>query len=218
MRIALLLIAVALSGCGTTVFLDKLEAPAINQQPSAPAVGTSTTGGDARIVANPQNASSSDRWLRLGRQVPTQPGGGYIGTFTENVTNTKASVALVGFIPKSSPIMMTVFFEPKPPAPPAALLHIDLLPDGRIRINDTTFAGTYKFDTLIGFSVGFNLAGSAPSASVVVRGGGDDAGIDVPISPNIAQFGLGRVRVFAPFEGVNAPAGAFFVNEIFASR
>lgn len=218
MRNVLLLSVLVLAGCGTTVYLDKLEGTSIGQPPTPPAIGTSRVGGDALVAANPQDAGSSDRWLRLGRPVPIEAGGEYIGTFAENVTRAKASVALVGFIPRSSPITMTVFFEPKPPAPPAPLLHIDLLRDGRIRINDTTIVGTYAFDTLIGFSVAFDLAGSVPTASVLVRGGGNDASIDVPIPPGAASFGLGRVRVLAPYEGPNAPAGAFLVNDVLASR
>jgi hypothetical protein len=206
-----------LGGCGTTVFLDKLEAAAVGQPPATPATGTSTTSGSAVIAANPQNPASNDRWLRLSRTVATQPGGQYIGTFTQNLTKRKGSVDLVGFIPKSSPIMMTVFFEPRPPSPPAPLLHIDLLPNGNIRVNDTTVAGTFKFDTLVGFFINFDLTGSAPNARILIRGGGNDASLTVPIPASAANFGLGRVRIFAPFEGENAPNGAFLVNDIIAT-
>jgi hypothetical protein len=206
-----------LGGCGTTVFLDKFDAAAVGQPPAPPTTGTSTSSGGAVIAANPQNVASTDRWLRLSRTVATQEGGQYIGTFTQNLTKRKASVDLVGFIPKSSPIMMTVFFEPQPPAPPAPLLHIDLLPNGNIRVNDSTVAGTFKFDTLVGFFITFDLTESSPNASILVRGGGNDASLTVPVPASAANFGLGRVRIFAPFEGVNAPSGAFLVNDIIAT-
>jgi hypothetical protein len=193
-----------LYGCGATVYLDKFDAAAVGQPPSPPAVGTSTPSGDAVVAAHPQDPGSTDRWLRLARPVPTQAGGEYVGTLTETLTRTKAS-ALVGYIPKASPIMMTVFFEPKAPAPPIPLLHIDLLPNGDIRLNDSTIAGTFKFDTLIGFVVSFDLTAAAPTVSVLIRGGGNDASTTVPVPLNAANFGLGRIRVFAPFEGVNAP-------------
>jgi hypothetical protein len=206
-----------LYGCGATVYLDKFDPAAVGQPPAPPAVGTSTTSGEVVVAANPQDPGSTDRWLRLARPVPTQAGGEYVGTLTETLT-TKASVALVGYIPKVSPIMMTVFFEPRAPAPPVPLLHIDLLPNGNIRLNDSTIAGTFKFDTLIGFSVSFDLNAAGPKASVLIRGGGNDASIDVPVPVNAASFGLGRIRVLAPFEGVNAPAGAFLVNDLLATR
>jgi hypothetical protein len=209
---------IVFGGCGATVFLDKFDATAVGQAPAPPTTGTSTSGGGAITAANPQaGGSSTDRWLRLSRTAATEGGGQYIGTFTENL-KTKASVDLVGFIPRSSPIMMTVFFEPQPPAPPAPLLHIDLLPDGKIRVNDSTVAGTFKFDTLVGFFVNFDLAGSSPNASILIRGGGEDASLTVVVPASEAKLGLGRVRIFAPFEGVNAPNGAFLVNDIIATR
>jgi hypothetical protein len=207
-----------LSGCGATVYLDKFDTAAFGQPPSPPAVGTSTASGDAVTAVHPQTPGSTDRWLRLARPVPTQAGGAYVGNLTENVTNAKASVTLVGFIPKASPIMMTVFFEPKAPAPPIPLLHIDLLPNGNIRVNDTTIVGTFKFDTLIGFVVNFDLTTAARTVSILIRGGGNDASVTLPVPANAANFGLGRIRVFAPFEGVNAPAGAFLVNDVLATR
>ena len=207
-----------LYGCGATVYLDKFDAAAVGQPPSPAAVGTSTVSGDALVAAHPQDPGSSDRWLRLARPVPTQAGGEYVGTLTETLTNTKASVLLVGYIPEASPIMLTVFFEPKAPAPPIPLLHIDLLSNGNIRLNDSTIAGTFKFDTLIGFVVNFDLTTAAPTASILIRGGGNDASTTVPVPVNAANFGLGRIRVFAPFEGVNAPAGAFLVNDVLATK
>lgn len=208
-----------LNACGATVVhRSTFNGPAIGQPPGQPEIGTATSGGDARIAANPEDPNSPDRWLRLARPVATQAGGEYIGNFTQIVQNGNGSVALVGFIPSASPVMMTVFFEAAPPSPPAPFLHIDLLKNGDIRINDDSIVGTYEFDTLIGFIIGFELAGPSPIANILIRGGAEDASLTVPIPPNIAQFGLGRVRIFAPFEGVNAPPGAFLVNDVVATR
>lgn len=216
--LAVLPIVFALDGCAPTVYLDKLEAAAVGLPPAPPATGTATVSGPAAIAANPQDPASSDRWLRLARTAPTGPGGEYIGNFTENLTHSKGSVNLVGFIPTSSRMMMTVFFEPKAPAPPAPLMHIDLLPNGNIRVNDSTVAGTFQFDHLVGFFINFDLTGSAPNASILIRGGGNDASLTVPVPASAANFGLGRVRIVAPFEGVNAPNGAFLVNDVIATK
>lgn len=212
--LAALPLLLALAGCGKTVFLDKFDAAAVGHPPAPPTTGTSESSGGAVIVENPQSASSTDRWLRLPRTVATQAGGSYVGRFTENLTKKKVSVDLVGFVPKSAPIMMTVFFEPRAPLPPAPLMHIDLLPDGRIRVNDSTFVGTFKFDNLVGFFITFDLTGPSPSASVLIRGGANDANLTVPIQASAANFGIGQVRIFAPFEGINAPNGSFLVNDI----
>lgn len=216
--LAVLPLLLAFGGCATTIFLDKFDTAAIGAPPAPPATGTSTfSSTNVVIAANPQNAQSSDRWLRVSRTVATQGGGQYIGTFTQNLTQKKGSIDLVGFIPQRSKIMMTVFFESGPP-PHAPLLHIDLLPAGEIRINDTQVVGTFKFDHLVGFLITFDLTGSSPNADILIRGGGNDAALNVPISPpNSAHLGFGRVRIFAPFEGVNAPNGAFLVNDIIAT-
>jgi hypothetical protein len=216
--LAVLPLLLALGGCGTTIFLDKFDSAAVGATPAPPATGTSgfsTT--NVVIAANPQDTGSADRWLRLSRTAATQGGGQYIGNFTQNIANKKGSIDLVGFIPQSSKIMMTVFFESGPP-PHAPLLHIDLLPAGEIRINDTQVVGTFKFDQLVGFFITFDLTGTSPSAEILIRGGGNDAALNVPISPpNSANFGFGRVRIFAPFEGENAPNGSFLVNDIVAT-
>ena len=114
--------------------------------------------------------------------------------------------------------MLTVFFEPRAPLPQIPLMHIDLLPNGNIRVNDSTVAGTFKFDTLVGFFINFDLTSSAPTAEILVRGGATDASLTVPVPVNAANFGLGRVRIVAPFEGVNAPNGSFLVNDIIATK
>jgi hypothetical protein len=218
--LAVLPLLSALGGCATTViFLDKLDTAGLGQPPAPPETGTSTSSGAplAVIAEDPQNAGSADRWLRLSRTNPVEGGGQYIGTFTQNVTQKKVGVDLVGFIPQSSRIMMTVYYESGPPQEGIPLLHIDLLPTGQIRVNDTMVAGTFRFDHLIGIFVGFDLAASPPIASILVRGGGQDASLDVPIPGIAASRGIGRVRIVAPFEGVNAPNGSFLVDDIVAT-
>jgi hypothetical protein len=216
--LAVLPLLFALGGCDvTTIYLDKLDTAGIGQPPAPPQTGTSTSSGAplAVIAEDPQNPGSGSRWLRLSRTNPVEGGGQYIGTFTQSVT--QGGVNLVGFIPQSSRIMMTVYYESGPPLEGVPLLHIDMLPTGQIRINDTTIAGTFRFDQLIGFFVGFDLTGSSPSANVLVRGGGEDASLTVPIPAFAASRGLGRVRILAPFEGVHAPNGSFLVDEILAT-
>jgi hypothetical protein len=131
-RVAVTMVLAAMSmvvnACGATVIhRSTFNGPAVLQPPGPPEIGTSVSSGSATIAANPQDANSSDRWLRLARTVATQPGGEYIGTFTETVLNGNGSVALVGFIPSTSPIMMTVFFEVAPPGPPGAFLVNDVI-------------------------------------------------------------------------------------------
>ena len=205
----------ALGGCGTTVYLDKFNGGPIGQPPPPADTGTSSSTTNVSVAANPQNAGSADRFLRIARTSPTEGGGIYTATFTQNITQKKGSIDFVGFIPSQSRIMMTVFFESSPQGIP--LMHIDLLPNGNIRLNDSSIIGTYKFDTIVGFFITLDLSTSSPTANILIRGGANDASLTTPLPPNSNTRGFGRVRIIAPFEGVNAPNGAFLVNDIIAT-
>lgn len=208
----------ALSGCGTTVFLDKVQGT-VGQPPGPAATGTSQVSTTNAVIAqDPRSSTSTDRWLRVSRTVATAGGGAYTANFTQNVANAKVGVDLVGFVPSSAPIMLTVHFESGAPQAGIPVMHIDLLPSGKIRIDDSTIAGTFKFDNLIGFFITFNLTGASPTADVLIRGGGEDASLTVALPAHVTTRGLGRVRILAPFEGVNAPNGHFFVNDIIATK
>ena len=209
---------VVLSGCDTdVVYRDNFDSTPIGQPPGPPSIGTSSVAGDVLIAENPMNDVSPDRWLQLRRVSAVGPLAQYVATLEEPIT-TGGTVALVGLVPAFGPITMSIYFEPPAFAPGLTLLHIDLLANGQIRVNDDTIEGTYQFDTTVGFLVGFNLDASPPMATLLVRGGGDDANTDVEVLAVAAGFGLGRVRVETPFEGVNSPPGRFFVNEVLATR
>jgi hypothetical protein len=214
--IALLSLAI-ISGCNsTTVYLDKFDSTAVGSPPAQPQVGTSTTSGDVVAAADPTNTNSADHWLRLTRPSPLALAS-YVGTLTTAVT-AKGGVDLVAYVPSSTPIDVSVYFQPSTGPQGAAVLHIDLLPNGSIRLNDSDVVGTYAFDHLVGFFITFDLKASPPTATVLVRGGAKDASTTVQVPPSLAGFGFGRIQVDAPFEGVNAPAAKFFINEVIATR
>lgn len=206
-----------LCGCGVTVYRDGFDSTAIGQPPGPPQIGTSSINGDVLIAENPTNDVSPDRWLELRRPSATGTLGEYVGTFKERVTAT-GRVRLLGYIPAFAPAVMSVHFEALGPASPLTLLHIDLLADGKIRVNDSTIVGTYQFDTIISFSVRFNLGGASPSATLNITDGVHDASAAVAIPASPAGFGLGQVRIVTAFEGVNSAAGQFLVNEVVATK
>ena len=212
------LFLLALCGCRSTiVYQDKFDSTPIGNPPGPAQTGASSVSGDVRIAGNPANDISADRWLELERVSPTGTLAEYVATFEAPVT-TGGSVALVGYIPDFAPVAMSIHFETPAPAPAAQLLHIDLGADGKIRVNDSSVEGTYEFDTAIAIVVGFKLGATPPIATILVRGGGDDASADVAIPSSVAGLGLGRVRVLTPFEGVASPQGRFFINDVVALR
>jgi hypothetical protein len=203
-----------LSGCNTTsVYLDKFDSSSPGSAPAQPQVGSSTVSGNVVVVADPTNANAADHWLQLTRTAPTATAS-YVGTLKTAVTG-KGGMNLVAYVPSSSPIDVSVYFFTPPNGPPGApLLHVDLLPNGNIRLNDSDVAGTFKFDHLVGLFISFDLKASPPTATVLIRGGGQDASKTVQVPPSLAGFGFGKIQVDAPFEGVNANNGKFFINEL----
>jgi hypothetical protein len=213
--IAVLSLAI-LTGCNaTTVYLDKFDSPT-GSPPAQPQVGTSTISGSVVVVADPTNTNAADHWLQLTRPAATSTAS-YIGTLKSPVT-AKGGINFVGFVPSTSPIDLSVYFLPANGPQGAPLLHVDLLPNKNIRLNDSEVVGTYQFDHLVGFFITFDLKASPPTATVLIRGGAQDASKTVPVPPSLAGFGFGKIQVDAPFEGVNAPPGKILINDVIATR
>ena len=214
--IALLSLAI-LGGCNSSfVYLDKFDSTATGSPPAQPQVGTSTISGNVIVVADPTNTNAAEHWLQLTRTAPTATAS-YIGTLKTPVT-AKGGVDFVGYVPSSSPIDLSVYFLPAAGPQGAPLLHVDLLPNGNIRLNDSDVVGTYKFDHLVGFFITFDLQASPPTATVFIRGGGQDASKTVPVPPSLAGFGFGKIQVDAPFEGINAKPARLLIDEVIATR
>lgn len=214
--VVLLSIAI-LSGCNTTsLYLDTFDSTATGSPPAQPQIGTSTASGNVIVEGDPSVANSANHWLQLTRVIPTETAS-YVGTLKSPVT-AKGGIDFVAYVPSTSPIDVSVFFEPSSGPQGAPLLHVDLLPNGNIRLNDSTVVGTFKFDHVVGFFITFDLKASPPTASVLIRGGGQDANTTVPVPASLAGFGFGKIEVDAPFEGVKAPCGYFFIDEVVATR
>lgn len=201
-------------GCeGELVFREAFNDAPLGSPPGVPAIGSATLSGTVSVVADPVDGDVADRWLKLERPAPLSLSE-YIGTF-EHVIDRTATAAFVAYVPEDAPIAQSTFFEtPLVGASAFSLLHIDLLPDGNIRLNDRDIVGTYELGAMVGFLVSFDLAASPPVANILVRGGGEDASTTVPLETAIVGFGLGRIRYFAGFAGVNAPSGHFLVDEV----
>jgi hypothetical protein len=214
--IVLLSIAI-ISGCNTTsAYLDTFDSTPTGSPPQQPQIGTSTVNGNVIVEGDPTNTNGADHWLQLTRPMPTETAS-YIGTLKTPIT-AKGGIDFVSYVPSTSPIDVSVFFEPSSGPQGAPLLHVDLLPNGNIRLNDSNVVGTFQFDHPVGFFITFDLKASPPTATVLIRGGGQDASTTVPVPASLAGFGFGKIEVDAPFEGIKAKCGYFFINEFVATR
>ena len=212
-----MLLLILMCGCqsGMVVYLDTFDSTALGEPPGPPQIGTSIVIGDVRIAQNPINDISPDRWLQLKRTAPFELAT-YEGTLEETVTAETGTVTLVGYIPNFAPSTMSVYFDPPDLAPDGVqLLHIDLRDNGNILLNDSEVLGTYEFDTLVAFLVRFDLADTPPTATLVVRGGGDDANATVEIPSPVASFGLGKIRLETPLA---ENPGLFLVDDVITGR
>ena len=214
-----------LYACGdSVVYRDNFDSTPVGEPPGPPQIGSSSVNGDVLVAANPFNDVSPDHWLQLRRESPGTSSQ-YVATLEEPLT-VGGSVGLVGYvsaIPASDPIAISVYFDipdltpPPPTPPPPELLHIDLLANGNIRVNDSTVEGTYAFNTSIAFLVTFNLDASPPTATLLIRGSAEDANATVQIPTAAANVGLGRVRVqTANFTDV-PKLGLFFIDDMVAT-
>lgn len=222
---------VVLCGCSTKiVYQDNFDSRRVGDPPGPPVIGVSKVSGNVLIAENPNNDVSPDRWLKLRRVSSDEPLARYVAILEETVT-AGGIVALVGYIPASEPITMSVYFEtpgfPAHPGDPIPLLHIDLRADknftacvrGDICVNDSTAEGTFKFDTTVGIFVGFDLGAFLPTATLFVKGGGTkDAFKTVLIPRRLAELGLGRVRIETPLALEEFHPGRFLINELVATR
>lgn len=214
-----------LCGCGsTTVFKDKFNPTPFGQPPGPPETGTSTITSEVRIGLGPSGDEvTPESWLELVRvSPPTGTQAEYIATFTEPVFEV-GTVALIGYVPaydhlpEYDPVTFSLYFEPPVPAPNVSLLHIDLK-EGNILVNDNSIEGTYKYNKKVTFLITFKLSASPPTADIIVRGGDQDANTTVNIPTSLANFGLGKVRIQAPFLSRNSSAGFIYVDDVIAIK
>jgi hypothetical protein len=218
--VILLLAFVVLSGCSqNSIYRDKFDSQPIGGLPAQPDIGSSTVSGDVLIAENPMNDISSDRWLQL-KRVGGLDLAEYRATPSEPLSlGDRGSVEFSGYIPSFAPAQMTVVFETQDIEPQFALFHIDLLPNGDIRVSDNTVIGTYAFDSSISFSIDFDLSSSPPTATILVEGEAGDATLTVDIpGENIPGFGLGHVKFFTSFEGETSPSGQFLINQVVVNK
>ena len=221
--LVLLLAATTAGSCkSNTLFKSNFDASEANQPPAAAqAVGTASVDGPAGsvvIVAAPSNAQPSGKWLQVSR-----PDGPQVASFQGKLTSQPGpgtyvfSTAL--FIPKNNSGVASIQFESfnQPVTTPSGFLHLDFMPDNRVRIDDdpSTSFGTFPRDQVFIVQVTLNL-NDTPSAHIILSGaeasGQADRTILPPFRPQASQFGA--VRIFMGFPHT----GAFQATNVLVER
>jgi len=212
----LLLALTAAGSCKTeTLFESKFQTigqpPATNQ-----AVGTASVDappGSVIVVAAPPNASG--KWLQVSR-----PDGPQVSSFQAKLKQQSGdgtyifSTAL--FMPTQNSGVASIQFEPftQPVSNPAGFLHLDFMPDNRVRIDDdkNTDFGQFPRDQVFIVQVTLTINATQPKAHIVLAGAGASGTADrivpFPFRPQAQQFGTVRIWMGLPH------TGAFRVTQV----
>lgn len=215
-----LLILLLTTGCvRETLFRSNFDANPTEQPPSqAQPVGTVAVDGppgSVRVITSPDPPSG--RWVEIRR-----PDGPQVAALQGNLSQFRGdgtyvfSTAL--FIPAGSGVA-TIQFEKlgQPVTEPLGFLHLDFLPDNRVRIDDddTTAFGTFPRNQTFLVQVTLNI-NAASTARIVLSGAGAEGTVDHSVRPDLRALArqFGAVRIWQGFPHT----GAFDVTNIVVTR
>jgi hypothetical protein len=220
--VALLLIIVILSSCNsTTVLLANFKNDVINTPPeSAQPTGTVNIDagiGSVVVVSSPKPDLPANKWARVSH--PTTPGEPteLTGNFTRFGLGNYGLLASL-HIPSGSEVV-TVQFEAsdKSPLPFGPFLHIDFMPEGDVRIDDSAIRfGQFPRDENFVLSVNLNITQTAATAEITLLGGNASGSINVNVSSNVLSLAhqFGAVQFSVGFQH----KASFFVDDIIVTR
>jgi hypothetical protein len=203
-----------------TLFRSDFHSTPINQPPAtAQSVGTAHVDGpvgSVKVIAAP--VPPSNKWVQVSR--PNGPAvAGMQGKFSEFKGDGVYTFSATMFMPSQSGVA-TVQFEPfiNQASDLLAFLHLDFMPDNKVRIddNEATKFGTFARDQPFIVQVTLNINATASTAHIVLAGanasGVKDHTILSPFQNLSRQFGA--IRIWQGFPHT----GAFDATNISVTR
>ncbi|HVF60331.1 MAG TPA: hypothetical protein VNJ70_11020 [Thermoanaerobaculia bacterium] len=201
--VALLLLT---ASCGETLFRSDFDqAPAGQPPTAAQGVGTAAIQGSVLVVAPP--VTPSGRWVEISRPNPDTNVAAFQGNFSASRGDGEYTFTTTVFMPTGSGVA-TIQFERfgQPIGDFAGFLHLDLLPDNTVRIDDleATKFGEFPRDQPFIVQVTLDINESS-SAHIVLSGAGAagtaDHAILPPFRPIARRFGAVRLWMGFPHTG-----------------
>jgi hypothetical protein len=204
------------AGCtAETLFKSNFDATPVEQPPApAQAVGTVTVEGGVRVAALPDTPSV--KWARFSRIT-----GSNSAVLHCNLSHPPGDGTYVFstslFFPSGSGGIVTIQFERVPGG--EHFLHVDLLPTGRIRIDDddSTIFGHFPRDQVFIVQVTLNINATSPNAHIILSGAGASGEADRNVIPPLRtiaqQFGAVRIST-----DLAADQSTFFATNIVVTR
>jgi hypothetical protein len=203
-----------------TLFRSDFNGTAINQPPAtAQPVGTAHVDGPAgsvKVIAAP--VPPANQWVQVSR--PNGPAvAGMQGKFSQFKGDGEYTFSAMMFMPAQSGVA-TVQFEPfiNQPSDLLSFLHLDFMPDNKVRIddNDATKFGTFARNEPFIVQVSLNINATQSTAHIVLAGanasGVKDHTIQSPFQNLSRQFGA--IRIWQGFPHT----GAFDATNITVTR
>lgn len=206
-----------------TLFKSNFDTTAFNQLPATTqAVGTASVAGvpgSVLVVQAPPNAAPPAKWLKIFRPNDPSQISIFRGQFKRQAGNGFYVFTATLFIPDGNTGPASIQFETfNQPSNGGGFLHLDFMPDGRVRIDDdpNTIFGTFAHNQAFLVQVTLNINATSPSAHIVLAGAGAsgvaDRTIIGPLRPQAQQFGA--VRLFIGFPNL----GSFFAQNVVVTR
>jgi hypothetical protein len=224
-RVLFLSFLIALTTAGSCnselVFKSNFNLTAVNQPPSpTQAVGTASFDGpplSVLVVGAPPNAAPPPKWLQINCATGIT---GKVCSFQGKLAQFKGNGTYVFstelFMPQDNIGVATIQFEPftQPVGSPSGFLHLDFMPDNRVRIDDdeSTKFGTFPRNKPFLVQVTLNINDTSPKARIILSGDGASGQADRTVIPPLIQQArqFGAVRIWMGFPH----RGAFLASDV----
>ena len=206
-RSAALLALFLLAGCAREkLFQSNFDAAANGQAPTTAQIGTVRTEGAVTVEAPP--VLPSGKWVQMARPVADTSQAVFQGNLSAVRGDGRYTFSATVFMPTATTGVATIQFERQnqPLGSIESFLHLDLMPDNTVRIDDlpATQFGTFPRDKPFIVQVTLDIR-TAPTAHIVLSGDGAsgtaDHAILPPFIPMSRQFGAVRLAMAHPHLG-----------------
>ena len=216
-RVASIGALVLITGCTKeTLFQSNFDPTPVGQPPSTmQAVGTATIDGppgSVIVVAPP--VTPSGKWVQINR--PNGPNvAGFQGKFSQFRGDSVYTVSTIMFLTPTSGVA-TIQFETF--TNPQAFLHLDLMPDNQVRIDDdeSTKFGSFPRNQPFIVQATLNINPSASTVNIVLSGAGASGQRNYTVLSPLQMLSrqFGAVRIWQGFPNT----GAFDATTIVVTR
>lgn len=220
-RALLSVVALSLGGCVTTPLLevrfdgdDPGSRPGTTQELGTVVVDPGA--GSVLVAETPARGIEPMNWAHISHPTSITPQTSLRAMMSAPAGEGSFSVSALLYVPSGAGVA-TIQLEPfgQPETSYLNFIHVDLLPDGTLRIDDgpATF-GQYPHDQVFILSIDLEVGADGATARVAPSGAGTSGSAEVAISAVSLARQFGAVRIWMGYQH----AGDFFVDNVLVLR